>query len=218
MDHGFHSVSRYPDRQPGWLVVGGSDLEMDIQALDQEFQQGAYKHYALSEYQFLRRFCELTQPRTITVVGGHTNLDLFYAVQECEPRVTNWDPGNTSSEESIRAHHRRFKEITAFRGTYQWIPKTVEDLATVDMTADLVWLNCLPSQIDTYPKNIIFTHDGDLTQAGLVMQIHKHRPLIALGRKIAVFSGEEHDWTHPSYKLIRQRSMGTIKPVTEIVR
>ena len=218
MDHGFHSVSRYPDSEPGWTVVGGSDRLMDIQALDREFQQGAYKHYALSEYQFLRRFCELTQPRTITVVGGHTNLDLFYAVQECEPQVTNWDPGNTSSEESIRAHHRRFQAITAFRGTYQWIPKTVEHLDTVDMTADLVWLNCLPSQIDTYPKNIIVTHDGDLTQAGLVMQIHKHRPLIALGRKIAVFSGEEHDWRHPSYRLIRQRSMGTIKPVTEIVR
>ena len=191
---------------------------MDIQALDREFQQGTYKHYSLAEYQFLRRFCELTQPSTITVIGGHTNLDLFYAVQECEPEVTNWDPGNTSSEQSIRAHHRRFQEITAFRGTYQWIPKTVEDLATVDMTADLVWLNRVPSQIDKYPENIIVTHDGDLTQAGLVMQIHRHTPLIALGRKIAVFSRQTHDWRHPSYRLMETKQMGPIDPVREIVR
>lgn len=191
---------------------------MDIQALDREFQQGSYKHYALAEYQFLRRFCELTQPETITVVGGHTNLDLFYATQECEPRVINWDPGNTSSEESIRAHHTRFQQITAFRGEYQWIPQSITDLATVDMTADLVWLNCMPSQMETYPRSMIFTHDGDLTQAGLVMQIHRHTPLIALGRKIAVFSREKHDWTHGSYHLVCRRNMGQIRPVTEIVR
>ena len=191
---------------------------MDIQDLQRQFQQGAYQHYSLAEYQFLRRFCELTQPATITVVGGHTNLDLFYATQECEPRVTNWDPGNSSSADTIRAHHTRFQEMTAFRGTYQWIPQTVADLDAVTMTADLVWLNCLPSRMELYPDNLIFTHDGDLTQAGLVMRVHKHRPLVALGRKIAVFSRQEHDWRHTTYLLQRTRDMGPISPVWEIVR
>jgi len=194
---------------------------MDIQALDREFQQGTYKHYDLSEYQFLRRFCELTQPTTMTVVGGHTNMDLFYSTQECRPRVTNWDPGNTSSEESIRAHHTRFQDITAFKGEYQWMPQSVQHLDQVDMTADLVWLNAMPSDImrtTQWPDSLVFTHDGHLTQAGIVMQIHKHLPMVALGRKTVIYSRHDHDWSHHSYRLRRDRNLGPINPVTEILR
>jgi hypothetical protein len=194
---------------------------MDIQALDREFTQGSYKHHDLSEYQFLRRFCALTQPGTITVVGGHTNLDLFYAVQECEPRVTNWDPGNTSSTESIRAHHTRFKQITAFRGEYQWIPQSVAHLDMVDMAVDLLWLNALPSDpqaVADWPTSVIFCHDGNLTQTGVVMQIHRQRPLVALGRHIAVHTDQTHDWAHHTYGLRQDRNLGPIRPVTEIVR
>ena len=194
---------------------------MDITQLDREFQQGSYKHYALAEYQFLRRFCELTQPRTITVVGGHTNLDLFYAVQECEPRVTNWDPGNTTSENTIRAQHDRFKTMTQFRGRYQWIPQSVNHLSAIDMGADLVWLNTMPSdimEIEEWPNGLVFTHNGDLTQAGLVMQMARHIPMVALGRMTVIYSQQEHDWSHQTYHLRRDRHLGHIDPVTEIVR
>ena len=192
---------------------------MDIQQLDQEFQAGAYKHYTLSEYQFMRRFCELTQPGTITVVGGHTNMDLFYATQDCRPRVTNWDPGNGS--ENTRAAQQRHREITGFRGEYRWIAQSVEDLSTVDMAADLVWLNLIPGDLmrtDKWPTSLVFTHDGELTQAGMVMQIGRHIPLVALGSNIAVFTEQTHDWRHPTYRLRRDRNLGHISPVTEILR
>ena len=193
---------------------------MDIKQLDREFQRGTYKHYTLSEYQFLRRFCELTQPTTITVVGGHTNMDLFYATQDCSPRVTNWDPGN-STESSTRAEQNRLQEITKFRGEYQWIAQSVADLTAVDMKADLVWLNVIPSdmtRIAQWPESLVFTHDGDLTKVSLIMQIHKHTPLVALGRMVAVFSRQEHNWSHTTYRLRENGRMGPINPVHEIMR
>ena len=194
---------------------------MDIHELARELEQGAYQGLDISEYAFARRFCELTQPQTITVVGGSHNLDLFYAVQECRPTVTNWDPGNTGMGHTIRAQHDRFKEITSFKGEYQWIQQTVNDLDTVKWDVDLMWLNCMPSdpfKRTEWPPHIIFTHNGDLTQAGVVMQIHKHRPLIALGRRMAVFSSDTHDWSHPTYKLRSDRHLGPINPVQEILR
>jgi len=194
---------------------------MHIEQLNEQFQQGAYRHYRLSEYQFLRRFCELTQPSTITVVGGHTNLDLFYAVQECEPKIVNWDPGDSSDPAAIKATHDRYQQITDFRGSYQWIAQTVSGLGAVDTDVDLVWLNALQEQMvnaSTMPRSAVLVHDGDLTQAGTVMAMNKHIPLVALGRTIAVYSHERHDWHHPTYQLRQNRRLGTIAPVTEIVR
>ena len=193
---------------------------MDIKQLDDEFHRGINKHYTLGEYQFLRRFCELTQPTTITIVGGYTNLDLFYATQDCSPKVTNWDPGN-SPEASTRASHDRFRQITKFRGEYQWIPQSVADLNSIDMAADLVWLNVIPSdimRITQWPESLVFTHNGDLTQAGLVLGISRHIPMVAIGEKIAVYSRQDHDWRHNTYRLRRDRHLGSINPVTEIMR
>jgi len=193
---------------------------MDIRQLDQEFHRGTIKHYTLAEYQFLRRFCELTQPGTITVVGGHTNLDLFYATQECSPRVTNWDPG-AAPEATHRASHDRFREITRFRGEYQWLPQSVADFTAIDMAADLVWLNVIPGDImgrTQWPESLVFAHNGDLTQVATVLGISRHIPMVALGEKIVVYSRQEHDWNHHTYRLKRDRNLGPISPVTEIVR
>jgi len=195
---------------------------MDIRQLDQMFQQGAHQDWDLAEYQFMRRFCELTQPRTITVVGGHTNLDLFYATQECEPDVTNWDPGwSVTGRNYFNALHKRYQQATGFRGRYQWVQQSVERLAQVDTAVDLLWIShgtAVAAEIQQWPRSLVIVHYGRLTMVQDLLRAHKDLPMVALGRRIAVFTAQEHEWDHHTYSLRRDQALGPIRPVTEIVR
>lgn len=195
---------------------------MDIRALNREFQAGAYQDYNLAEYQFLRRFCELTRPQTITCVGGGTNIDVFYATQGLAPRVTNWDPGFQGvGQPSWRTLQERYQRITDFQGEYEWIAQGVHDLAQVDTQVDLLWLGHgidLMDQIREWPGSLVVGHYGVITTTPALMRAHRHLPMVALGKRIAVYSKHEHDWDHDTYGLRRDRALGPIDPVTEIVR
>jgi hypothetical protein len=196
---------------------------MDSRALALMFQQGHYQDYNLAEHEFTRRFCELTQPARITCVGGGTNLDVFYASQECEPRVTNWDPGFQGvGEPHWRDLQRQYQALTNFRGEYTWIQQSVREIHTVTDT-DLLWL-CHDQagehldQIQDWPNSMIVAHYGDLTMTAALLRAHRHLPMRALGHRLAVFSREEHDWHHGTYRLTQDRVLGPINPVNWIMR
>lgn len=195
---------------------------MDIQALNREFQAGAYQDYNLAEYEFLRRFCELTRPQTITCVGGGTNLDLFYATQGLTPRVTNWDPGFQGvGQSSWRTLQARYQQVTDFQGEYEWLPAGVSNIKQINTAVDLLWLGHgidLMDQIPEWPGSLVVGHYGAITTTPALMRAHRHLPMVALGKRIAVYSKQEHDWDHDTYGLSRDRALGPIDPVTEIVR
>ena len=196
---------------------------MDQRQLAQMFQQGHYQDYNLSEYEFTRRFCELTRPDRITCVGGGSNLDVFYATQGLRPAITNWDPGQQGV---ARPHwhelHREYQSLTDFQGEYTWIQQGLHDIRGL-RDCDLLWL-CHDQvtqhldQIQHWPRHMIVAHYGDLTQTAALMRAHRHLPMRALGHRLAVFSREDHDWRHPNYRLAQDRALGPIDPVNWIVR
>ena len=199
---------------------------MDIRQLNQLFQQGAYQDYPLAEYQFLRRFCELTQPRTMACVGGHTNLDVFYSLQECDTRVTNWDPGEPHAyfgwmgwtRQGLAESHQRFKTLTGFRNEYEWLAKSVKDLREVGQQ-DMIWLSAHQDgvyDLEQWPDSMVICHYGNMIMAQKLWHTHQHLPLVAIGRRIAVFSRQEHDWEHHTYMTTRNRDFMDLKDVREI--
>ena len=164
----------------------------------------AYQDYSLNEYEMLRYFLEQTQPRTIQIVGGFTNLDLFYAGQnlaaDCE--VTNWDPctDNIFSEQTeaeIRERQHQYREATGFRARYQWIPtlKRTEDLPP----ADLIWLQANCENTPPPHDHVIMTHYGRTALATQMAEISRHSPIRGIGRRTAVFSRTAVDISQGPY-------------------
>ena len=198
---------------------------MDIQQLNQVFQQGAYQDYNLKEYQFMRRFCELTKPKTITCVGGGTNLDVFYATQGQSPTVVNWDPGM----QGVGKHqwpdlHEQYQKATDFKGKYEWIPTGVSNIKQINTEVDLLWF-CWPADyyhlledMKQWPRSMVVSHYGDILMTPTLVRIHRHLPIRAVGKRITVFCADDHDLEHPTYHLQRTRGLGPIKAVTEIIR
>lgn len=199
---------------------------MDQFELQRMLRQGeALQDLMPAEYAFVRRFCELVQPKRVTCVGGHSNLDVFYTLQDQACEVTNWDPGDAFLAQRLMMEtHRRLQEATNFQGRYHWQMQSVGHLNDVtDGTVDLLWVNCLQAQvpeIKQWPDHLIMYHWGYLPMTRVVLQTHSHLPLVALGRTIAIFSRAEakHDWRDPAYHLATSRALGHINPVREIIR
>ena len=167
--------------------------------------RGVYQDYPLNEYAMLRYFLEQIQPRTIQIVGGFTNLDLFYAGQNlpAECRVTNWDPcvdstftGETQAE--IRDRHREIQQATGFQAQYEWIPASVaraEDLPP----ADLIWLQGILETAPPPHAAVIMTHFGRPALATPMVEISRHSSIRCMGRKTAVFSQKAVDMSQGPY-------------------
>ena len=189
---------------------------MNILELSSLLEQGAYQDMPLSEYQFTKRFAELTNPQKVTVVGGYTNLDLFYSLQNLVyPQVVNFDPGDgTLTETSTRNKQKEYQKQTGFQGKYQWIPQSLSSIANTDTDVDLLWVNCLQEtvvDIQKWPQSLILHHEGRHVLTKVILQITKHIPLVALGRRIAVYSNQNHDWQHKSYHSSQTGQLGHIK-------
>tara|TARA_R110000803_G_scaffold203361_1_gene268898 strand:- start:48 stop:638 length:591 start_codon:yes stop_codon:yes gene_type:complete len=195
---------------------------MDIRELNQLFQQSSYQDYTLAEYQFLRRFMDLTKPGTITCVGGYTNLDLFYSCQAIAPRVVNWDSGAHLlglPMGTLRESHQMYQRLTRFQGTYEWVSQTVKDLREVGQQ-ELLWLGGHQDgvyELGQWPRHVIFGHHGKMKWAQAMRHVHDHVPLVAMGRNIAVFSVDSwHSWEHHTYLTVKSDFMD-IRDIQEIV-
>ena len=195
---------------------------MNIQQLSKLLESGAYQDMSLAEYQFMKRFADLIKPQKVTVVGGYTNLDVFYSLQDQLAQVVNFDPGDgTLTEASTRAKQKDYQKQTGFLGSYQWIPQTLPNIANTDTDVDLLWINCLQEtvlDIQKWPQSLVLYHEGRHIFTKVILGITKHIPLVALGRRIAVYSSQVHDWEYPTYQLAKTGQFGHIENLTEIVR
>jgi len=157
----------------------------------------SYTDYTLSEYEVLGKFFRDARPRDITIIGGGDNLDLFYASQGVSEgmSVTNWDPGDANPTR-MHHHHGHYQEITGFKGDYQHIAMAVTQVP--QHGSDLLWFGAHDSgihEITQWPEHIIFNHYGHLHKSEHLLHIRRHRPLVALGRRLAIFSGLGFDPT-----------------------
>ena len=186
---------------------------MQIQDLNRMFQAGEYQDYPLAEYQFMRRWFQLTKPERVACVGGHTNLDLFYASQGHQITATNHDPDEHYlglPRQDLKAKHDEFQKLFDYQGSYQWIQQTISDLKQVG-EQDLIWLSAHQAgvyDLEQWPDTLVFNHYGDMTRAEQMTHVQKHLPLVALGRRLAVFSEHTTDPRHDSYMLTPARFMG----------
>ena len=101
---------------------------MNLKELNDLFNEGRhYIDYTLNEYEFCRYFLTQANPKTIKVIGGFTNINLFYASQDLDDvEVTNYDPGEVDMGSHIWSKmFDHYKQIFNFKGTYNWIPKTI---------------------------------------------------------------------------------------------
>ena len=195
---------------------------MNIQQLSKLLESGAYQDMTLAEYQFMKRFADLIKPQKVTVVGGFTNLDVFYSLQDQLAQVVNFDPGDgTLTEASTRAKQKDYQKQTGFLGGYQWIPQSLSSIANTETDVDLLWVNCLQEtvlDIQKWPQSLVLYHEGRHIFTKVILGITKHIPLVALGRRIAVYSSQVHDWEYPTYQLTQTGRLGHIENLTEIVR
>ena len=199
---------------------------MNIQELNNLFNEGRhYIDYTLNEYEFCRYFLSQAKPKTIKVIGGFTNINLFYSVQELtDIEVTNWDPGEVDSGSLIWGRmFEYYKKIFNFNGVYNWIPKTILNYSEIGSKPDLLWIDLnsdtppFASQIEDWPEHIILSHGGKLTLVDSILKISRHRPLLAIGKRIAVFSSANIDCTKGTgYNY--QMSKFLLKEVMEIIK
>ena len=186
---------------------------MNIQELNKFFAEnegtyGAKMDYTSAEYELCRYFITQSQPKTISIIGGNTNLDLFYSCQGVGPdiKVTNWDMGmgkdwdrGTMKKDTWKAKHEQYQKLTGFTGKYEWILKGIQHYSEIGDTPDLLWISAdqeaLTGEIEDWPSHIIFSHYGNMIKASSMVRINKHRPLRAMGRTLAIFSEEDIDLT-----------------------
>ena len=174
---------------------------MNLKQLNDLFNEGRhYIDYTLNEYEFCRYFLTQAKPKTIKVIGGFTNINLFYAVQDLNGvEVTNWDPGEVDMGSHIWSKmFDHYKQIFNFKGVYNWLPKTILKYSEIGDRPDLLWIDSqeVPFSYDTiedWPEHIIMSHGGKLLLAEQILKISRHRPLLALGKRMAVFSSASID-------------------------
>ena len=198
---------------------------MNIQELNRLFNDGALKDYTLAEYELCRYIIKQGQPKTISIIGGNTNLDVFYSCQDVGPdiavKVTNWDRGTLINEGSWKARHKEYQKLTGFTGNYEWVPKSIRHYSEIGNTPDLLWINAcqesLPAEIEDWPSTIIFAHYGMMINASSMVGIRRHIPLRAIGRTLAIFSKEDIDLTQGTgYMMRKTKFLG--KDCMEIMR
>jgi len=186
---------------------------INIQDLNRLFQAGEYQDYPLAEYQFMRRWFDVATPERVACVGGHTNLDLFYASQGHRIDAVNHDPDEHYlglPRQTLKPKHEEFQRITDYQGSYQWIQQSISDLTQVG-EQDMIWLSAHQDgvyDIRKWPATIVFNHYGAIARSETMVHIQTQLPLRALGRRLAVFSEHDPDLEHPTYMLTPTRFWG----------
>ena len=194
---------------------------MDNVELSEQFQQGVYRDYTLNEYEALRYFIKQTQPKTIKCVGGYTNMDLFYSCQDLKQpaKAWNWDSCREYSEDRVREFHKRYQQLTNWKGNYHWIQRSLGHVNEIGESADLLWLNALEYQANDIEnlKSIIITHYGSPFTIDHVVRLSKKCPLRAIGRRMAILSKEDVDMTQGLFPTNKQKFF-FMESVVEVVK
>lgn len=169
-----------------------------LNELNHLFTLGHFKDYSLVEYDLLQHFFQQTKPKSICVVGGGTNIDLFYACQGQKIDAINFDRRPDSwtlqTEDFTKERHKEFKKYFSFEGDYRWVNRYVNNINQVEEHEDFVWLNAhLPmmhemTQTNTIPNSLIVTHYGNYRHAESIYHMGHYIPLVAMSKRIAFFT------------------------------
>ncbi len=157
------------------------------------------------ENSFNYRLLKSIQPRSILVLGGYQNLDLFYALQgvkedcyvinvdSCTPEQRYTD---IITYPDLQPFHNKLKEHFNFRGTYRHIKETIDINKAMHREWDIVWDNGFVYENPSLFKDqtIVSYHLGRPTTIfNKLPLIDKHTKIQALSRNLAFFGNiKEH--------------------------
>jgi|MDSW01.1.fsa_nt_gb hypothetical protein len=194
---------------------------MDNVGLAEQFQQGVNRDYTLNEYEALRYFIKQTQPQTIKCVGGYSNMDLFYSCQDLKQtaKAWNWDSCGFIDEDHMRGFHKKYQQLTDWKGDYQWIPRSLGHLNEIGESVDLLWLNALQHEANDIEnlKSIVVVHYGSPFIVDDIVRLSKKCPLRAIGRRMAILSKEDIDMTQGPFPTKKQKFFFN-ESVVEVLR
>ena len=157
------------------------------------------------ENKFNYRLLKSIQPRSILVLGGYQNLDLFYALQGVKEDcyVINVDLCTPDSRRSdiiiypdLSEFHDKLKEHFNFKGTYIHIKEEVNLEKAMNRQWDIIWDNCFifakPSLFKD--QTVVSYHLGRPTTIfNKLSLIDKHTKIQAMSRNLAYFGNiKEH--------------------------
>jgi hypothetical protein len=200
---------------------------ISIEQLDQMFEDGAYQDLFLSEYEFMRVQIQELKPKRITVIGGHTNLDLFYATQGMALDIVNHDPGpGKMAERGHRNIFKKYKRVFDHKGQYTWLDHSVGDMAQLGDIGQLLVISAahhlvvepsfrIPDGVDS----VAMYHYGQKTFFNAVDVLHHHIPLRIYGPRLAWFDRREgKDFEDASYSIIDKSYSSSITNTMELLK
>lgn len=169
---------------------------------------GHYIDYKLSEYDAIKTFIEQIQSmHTICVVGGNTNLDLFYATQNLNPPPSIYNFDDNGECDRFDHVYEQYKKMFAFKGKYQHYKIAVLNLSKIfsmlnvdnkDTSMPLcLMLNAhqdgLYELVDSgqYPAHTIVSHYGKYKFVEPILNYAKHNKLIMMSDNLAFFTNDK---------------------------
>lgn len=169
---------------------------ISINDLERMFQQGHFKDFNLVEYDFIKYFIEETTPKDICVIGGSTNIDLFYGCQGQNINIINFDRPHESTMQSLfqKQKHAEYRTTFSFQGNYTWINRIINNLDQLENWQEFLMVG---AQIDIlyemmksqkFPNSMIVFHAGDLFHAQAINEIANDIPLFAMSKRLAFFT------------------------------
>lgn len=171
---------------------------ISLNELDRMFQQGHFKDYNLVEYDFLKYFIKQTSPKNICVIGGSTNIDLFYSCQNQNIDIINFDrPSESMTTFYQKIKHNEYKKKFSFQGNYTWINRFVNNMSQIENYNDFLMLNAHIDMIyeimdsKKFPKSLVVSHYGNIFHAEGLNHIADHIPLVCMSTKMAFFTFEK---------------------------
>lgn len=182
-----------------------------------------YKDYTLQEYEFLRYFLNQVSPETIEVIGGHTNLDLFYACQDIAPTIINHDPFH-SDESRLLVEHQKLQQTFNFQGKYTWLQHTVLSCDQLFDCKDTLMLNSHQDIIyeliekNQLPDHVIFSHYGKIWFAENMVELNKYRKMICCGDRLAFFTNQDINLESSKFHFKTHRNFFDVQPVHILIK
>jgi len=185
-------------------------LSINLVQLNDLKNKGHYLDYKLAEYQALKFFIEQIElyddieKINIMVVGGNTNLDLFYATQNIKYPYSIFNFDNNGESDRFQIVYDQYKRMFDFKGEYKHLKLDVLNFNSAFNVLNLgngprkvplcLMLNAhqdgLYELVDqnVFPKYTIVSHYGKYKFVEGIINYTKNNNLILMSDNLAFFS------------------------------
>tara|TARA_R110000782_G_scaffold56783_3_gene118891 strand:+ start:3408 stop:3989 length:582 start_codon:yes stop_codon:yes gene_type:complete len=166
------------------------------------------------EYELLRQFINQTKPSKICVLGGYTNIDLFYACQDSHVDIINYDQCHDTA--MMQTAHSKYKRDFDFQGTYHWYRETIASINEIE-SCDLLIIaghQDIIYEIKDMPEHLILYHYGKMWLGENIMHIHHKLSLTCLSNRLALHTNKNINLKNSNYTLEQHRNFFDVTPVT----